>query len=480
MSINDNTYYKVLGILSQKDKMLSLSNFNEVLTQLGLSRVSKHKFKSLMLDITKVGTPHEIYEHYAINEHSLDELLVTKNTFAPDNKGHKFTLTDSQISKLAEVVKSYSENHNGNVSLKQLFKRFDKAGISIPQSTELVYYLLDYDTKTQYLSDSKYNKSAEKSEIPYKVLKDESTRINMKQRNVQNLSRKYNALKRQVLDHAIIQEEVINALPNLNVKPVKIKKEDSAKGTLVVCLSDLHTGLKTEDFDFNTLAERLGKYLSYIISTVKYYRPSKIVLVSLGDIVENVYMHPTQSYEIEFPFSQQISKSISLITGFIQALVQMVKLPVEVRIIEGNHDRLTKDKKDNLFNDSASAILKYSLSAYQDQLGIKVIDDSLTRQHFNLNGTEIAITHGDYDKLNNKVLSKLSDYFDTDIKTVIGGHLHNLQINERGRNRYIIQSGAMFTGNGYSNSLGVASGATQVMLYANPKGKLNIIPIFLM
>lgn len=472
--MNDNTYYKILGILSHTNKMLSLKTFNATLDTLGLPHINMDKFKQLMLDITIDGIPCQVYEEYSLEDHDLDELLVVKNSFLSD-KGDTITLSDKDISRLSNIVDSLCEVRNGNININTVFKKFNSCGFDLPKSMELLNYLLDYSSTKEY--HKKDIKSDKQLDTEYALL-DTATRYNMKIRSTQNLSRKYNALKRDVLDELLLREQVLKALPKIDLQPLDTVY--SPKGNvLLVSLSDVHVGLKTADFDYDVLIYRMQKYLGYIKNTIDTTHATKIILVSLGDIIENVYMHPTQGYEVEFTLSEQIVKALSLYITFIHKLREITELPIECHVIEGNHDRLQGDKKKNLFHDGASTILKYTLEEYTNILGIDFVDDNLTRQLISVNGTNIAITHGDNDKLNDKVISKLSDYFNTNVDIVLGGHLHNLQINERGSNRFIIQSGAMFTGNAYSDSLGVNASASQVMLSIDDDGKAQIIPVVL-
>jgi len=77
----------------------------------------------------------------------------------------------------------------------------------------------------------------------------------------------------------------------------------------------------------------------------------------------------------------------------------------------------------------------------------------------------LMFVHGDRDKLANKdILGKLSVYSRTPIDALIGGHLHSIQIREQGNDQFVCQSGSLIGPSDYSDSLGVTSSPSQLVI----------------
>ena len=479
-----NVYYKLLGIYGKTHNEIDLDEFNSMVESFGFNPLpSEEDVISLLGNLKDGSKEYEDYLKYKSGEGNPIELLITRNSFI-DNNGNYFKLDKEDIVKLVKLLQTNQELKNGNFNVKQ----FNKAAKNINgfrESKELLEYIFDIvdklSTVESYISDSD-----EQSNYVNSSSFDTISRLNMKQRQLQNLSRKYNKLKRETIDTKLIKEKVLSELKHVKIgKPIKLKdtKDSKEKTSLVVGLSDIHVGLRTKDFNLDILRNRLNEYIYEIKKYTESNNVDSIYIVNIGDSIENIYMHLNQMSSVELNLAEQVAMAVTIITEFVQN-VRNLGYKTYYCGIMGNHDRLNPNLKQNIIGDSVSLIINTFIKANQSNLDIEFIPlNEHIRGVLNIKGINICVTHGDYDKLNKPdVISKLSTYFDTKIDIVLGGHYHNLLIKTLGKNQYVIQSGAMFTGNPYSDSLGVTSNACQVMLGvtdSKDKAKVSIIPVIL-
>lgn len=472
--------YKLLGLYAKYNSDITLDSFNSFLDTLGFHKLSESELDEMLLNISHEGKPLTLYLLFKSGEGNPIECFLTKNIF------ENYSISKENQVHLIKVVQANSELKNGNFTLKQ-FKKTLKTLDIVPTEVmtnsflqELIDYVLTISMKLASL-DSYVNDS----EIQNRYVLDNSmdliTNLNMKQRELQNLSRKYNKLKRSVLDQQLLREQVLNKLSEVKIKtptPIKKVNSSSAETVLIVCLSDLHIGLNTPTFDNSILLSRLNIYLSHIKEYVEQHTVSHIYIINLGDSIENVYMHLNQMSSVDMTLSEQVAYSVSTIIDFIQK-IRALEVPVTYTGIMGNHDRLNPNIKQNIVGDGVSTIINTFVEARAKELDIDYLEPfAEIRGVLKVNGINIAYVHGDYDKVAKKdIISKLSEYFDSKIDIVLSGHYHNLLIQTLGSKQYILQSGAFFTGNPYSDSLGVTADASQIMLGINKNKEIDIQPI---
>lgn len=472
-------YYKLLGLYGKTHSEINLDDFNELVESLGFSPLPSEEDIVLLLNDLKEGSKeYEEYLKYKSGEGDPIELLISRHKFI-DNNGTTFKMDTEDIIKLIKILQTNQELKNGNFNVKQ----FNKAAKNINgfrESEDLLEYIFDIvdrlSTARAFINDSD-NQVHYVNSSSFDII----SRLNMKQRELQNLSRKYNKLKRETLDSKLLQDKAISELKNIKLsKPIKIKKNNcnNDSETLLVGLSDIHVGLKTSDFNKDILKSRLNDYVVHISNYIDTHNVSNVIIVNIGDSIENIYMHLNQMSSVELNLSEQVAMAIKYIVEFIQD-VRHLGIKTSYVGIAGNHDRLNPNIKQNIVGDGVNTIINAYLKANQDIMDINYIEsDSTIRTLLSINGINIAVTHGDYDKVNKPdIISKLSEYFNKKVDIVLSGHLHNLLIKTLGNNQYVLQSGSMFTGNPYSDSLGVTANASQIMIGIDKNSSINIIPI---
>lgn len=476
----------ILGDISKKfENKVSLNTYNMYIKQLGYEPLSPNDLECLISLIKDEKSKYyTIYFDVKSGNKSVEEYLKGNDlpsTFNfKDSSGIPQTATRNELATLIVLKDKLSAKRNNNVDWNAVFRVAKKNGLYYDDSIGFIELLNMFEKEFKQVPNIvRYNKEQQKDVD--KALSSDYLRMASQKREIQNSKRELGKLQRNLLDEYLYHTQLVDAIPShLNVGRLKPLKNSKGKDTLLVFLSDLHVGLKTDDFDVSVLKNRLKAYLGEIKDQVDYKEPKDIMIINIGDNIENVYMHPNQMYNTELDLSEQVAKSIELVLTFIKE-VRNLGYKTSYTGIAGNHDRLNGNKKQAIVGDSVSRILNEIIKNFADTLDITFVEPKeQIRTLISVNGLNIAITHGDYDKLANKdIISKLSEYFNEKVDLVIGGHLHNLNIKTLGKKQYVIQSGAMFTGNSYSNSLGVVSDASQVMLRVDKQGNIKILPIIL-
>lgn len=121
-------------------------------------------------------------------------------------------------------------------------------------------------------------------------------------------------------------------------------------------------------------------------------------------------------------------------------------------------------------------ILNALIKEKAPELGITYIEPQTKVRHLlKINNANIALVHGDLDKLQNKnIIAKLTGYFNDRVDSIMGGHLHSFWMNNYGYNQFVVQSSSLFDGNSYSDGLGVTSSPGQIFLsIANDTSKIT-------
>lgn len=313
--------------------------------------------------------------------------------------------------------------------------------------------------------------------------------LSQAKREIQNQRREFNKLKRELLDQSIYRRELENALreavsdfksdsydyqqSNLNgSESLKTYDNDTNlddKPALVVSLSDWHIGCKFKtsynEFNYKIVTDLVAEYLSKIETLINNYGIENVLLLNLGDTVEQVYMRNfTQTFEAEFDFSTQQAKAIELVSSFIKKLCRdYPKTKFYYSAVSGNHDRMNGNKKDVIYGDSFQTILNLFLKNLPLE-NFEVIEQaSPVKGGIYFNGVNIAFEHGDRLNLNDKHIITTVSHRDGKVyDALLVGHLHHCEIRED--NGLFVMSGSLKGMDTYSESLNLRAGRSQACL----------------
>lgn len=314
-----------------------------------------------------------------------------------------------------------------------------------------------------------------------------------------------NKLEKQLGDNINMEEKILNtienAISNLKMKPIKIKKrkESSKKLRMAVelMLSDIHFGKKTQTFTLKILHERLEKLTTVFLEQIDLkenqgYDVSEILLPLIGDIIESYTMHGSESsLSCEFGNSRQIQEAIDGIFDYVIMPIAKTGRKIHIPAVAGNHDRTEIKRTFNYPGENYvtwiiyNALKKYCELAKLDNVTFDIPVDSYTTyalfdkhvilyEHLdNVSSPSKPILEG--------LIKKRERQTEQRISMLRGGHWHEYLCVDRGR---IIINESACGQDSFAKVKGYASSAGQVMnFYVDddnlPNGFLYSYPIYL-
>lgn len=311
--------------------------------------------------------------------------------------------------------------------------------------------------------------------------------FNIQKREMQNASRELGKLSRQMADTVQLHDELLElAQQSITVEPLVTTKLGDNNGVfdneaMVVVISDWHIGAIVDtainNYNFNIAQNLLGQYLNKIEHQIAINKPREVMIVNLGDSIENATMRYNQSFSVEFDTSEQQVRAIKLTSNFVSAVVAVANnYGVEQTYytgIMGNHDRVNGNKKDNIYGDGFTKVLNAMIEATSNALeGLTYIEpEDIHRTDIQIachdKVVQMLFVHGDINNLTSpNVLAEASQFMGTHYDAIVGGHLHSAKISEQ--NGWIIQSGSLIGPTDYSDKLSkVASRSQEIILIDN-------------
>lgn len=197
---------------------------------------------------------------------------------------------------------------------------------------------------------------------------------------------------------------------------------------MIVHLSDLHVGLKVDNFlnQYNeeVLASRVAKYLDEIFSIQNTHGCQRCYLVLGGDQI-NGLIHSPLRIESTMNVIEQVKAVSVLVANFVRRL-KLIFSEVHVHSVVGNHSRLSARKDDQLDGEELDSLIPF----YVD---LMFAGDKSVIVHENEMGNGIATlsprghlwyaVHGDKDTVDS-VVGKLTLVTGVKPAGILMGHRH--------------------------------------------------------
>lgn len=226
--------------------------------------------------------------------------------------------------------------------------------------------------------------------------------------------------------------ELVERAMNISVEPFEYKPSPiiNSDEDMVVCLSDLHAGIKVNNWwnVYNTgiLKERLHKYLDEIIDIQKTHNCKMCNVVLGGDNVSGL-IHPNLRLQNNENVIEQVKIATTYIGEFIYALQDYFD-GINVYSVSGNHSRLSPNKEDHLKGEELDGLIPFCLKlqfANNDKIEIceTYIDDTIG-SFTTRGGSLFYICHGDKDTPSN-VVKNLTLMVGKKPDAIIMGHRHH-------------------------------------------------------
>lgn len=218
---------------------------------------------------------------------------------------------------------------------------------------------------------------------------------------------------------------------DLNAPIVAVKSDYDKNGEILeICIPDLHSGLLAwknetgEDYDLNIAKERFFKAISDIVARCGNCSFSKILFVTLGDLLhtDNDSQTTTKGtfQQVDGRLAKIFDYTLDMIIDAIRILSEIA--PVEVIYLSGNHDRVL-----------GYTLIKAAKKAFTGNERV-TFDVSPNPQKYRLLGvTLLGWTHGDISKKNMQGWLQdraRKEYGQSKYAEIHSGHLHSEQVYE--------------------------------------------------
>lgn len=258
----------------------------------------------------------------------------------------------------------------------------------------------------------------------------------------------------------------------------------------VVVVADLHLGayidglVRTKNYSIPILIE----YLENIVAKTNRMNYKEVHVFFLGDMIESFtglnHKNSWKGLQKGMIGAEVIKFSVNILH---EKLLSKINNLQSVKLVAGNHDRLTSDKDEDTDGGACDLIaFGLDLRGYNVEFHPTVISREI-------DGINYILLHG-HKGLSKKPTKDLCwDFGKKGVYNVIlEGHLHSiiqkLSVNMKGKFNIIkddsvdhirMNARSLFTGNGYSEDLGYTSNAGFSIITNNGKGLPNINNILL-
>lgn len=256
-------------------------------------------------------------------------------------------------------------------------------------------------------------------------------------------------------------------------------------GVGVVKIADLHLGayidslIRTKDFSIGILAERLRK-AAFQINRRNY---AAVHVHILGDLIESFtglsHKNTWKGLDKAMVGAEAVKLTVQILH---KDFLNLIDNLVDVKLVAGNHDRVTSDNKEDVQGDAAN-LVGWGL----ELMGYQVEFNPLVITHRIGNITHI-LTHGHHGISKKSTQQLCWDYGEQGTFNLIcEGHLHSifdsLPIRSRDNFKTIKDDSvdhrrmvcpSFFTGNFYSEALGYTSQSGFVITEDNGDGVPNV------
>jgi len=247
--------------------------------------------------------------------------------------------------------------------------------------------------------------------------------------------------------------------------------------TMIICLSDLHLGLETKEFNTEVAKDRLTQYLNEIKEIAEMHHTKKCVVAALGDLVSGT-IHLSIQIANRENLVEQVMVACELIADFMYKLGEIFE-DISFYNVPGNHSRIEKNADDSLLGERLDNLVPWFLShifAHQKQYHIDVDKKHDTYSEFAIGESKYLICHGDYDGLNDTSIQKLCAYVGYFPYAILMGHMHHPAMNEVSGVK-VIQSGCLHNGDEFTERKRLKGAPSQTVIICNNKKIKSIYPI---
>lgn len=247
--------------------------------------------------------------------------------------------------------------------------------------------------------------------------------------------------------------------------------------SMIIPLSDLHTGIEYKNFwnEFNedVLKKRLNHYLDRIFEIQARHGCSEAFVV-ISEVVSGI-IHPTLRIESNMDLIDQFLTAMDYISDFISELSKRFK-NISVYVVPGNHSRLNPKKDQDIAHENMDNLIIPFLSAKMQNFktvyfGENTFDQSIAV--FPVRKLVVAAAHGDKDTPQN-VVEHIQTLVNVRPNICLLGHRHTNAMITDG-NVKVVQTGCLCGIGDYEIGLRLRNKPEQTVLIINDEEGLDCL-----
>ena len=370
-----------------------------------------------------------------------------------------------------------------------------------------VEYDLDYSEWARLISEKSYSSdNARKSFYVIKPMLELLTEEDVKtssndmikeleqktlelQKERYKLADKKREINKQIKEGArreLINEEVINAINNLNNsnplpledKPVIVRKGDN-EGILM--LSDWHYGLTVNNywnkFDVSILENRVAEIVQQVKGHIDTFGINKMHIVLNGDFINGI-IHTTLRIMSQMDVIEQVMGVADLLSKTIHEISKNTE-EVIVYCSLGNHSRIVDNIKNSLNEESFERLIyRFVKERLKFHNNITCEDNKydLSMVTFDVFNEKVFASHGDKDHCKS-VVNNMNKMLDHNPTLVMLGHIHHYTSSDFG-SATVISGGSLVGMDDYCLSKRIYGKVYQNMVIINKDlGKIATIDL---
>ena len=268
-----------------------------------------------------------------------------------------------------------------------------------------------------------------------KILSDNETfeKLYKEKTQIRDIYNAYRKSLREESRNSRFKDELIESirkLPKLNFSQNKRLKVDTNSVEAVLLFSDLHLGVKCNNFynkyDFNVAVERVSKLIDDTVEYCNLHNVSRLNVLNLGDLIHGI-IHVSARVEAEHNVSDQVMLSAEILANALARLDKEINAEICYRSCTDNHSRMIANKAENIEAENFSKLIDWYLGARLAGSKIKIINDNIDESlgKFELlNGKAVMFAHGHLENTN-KCVDAFSGATKQFIDYIFLSHFHS-------------------------------------------------------
>ena len=261
----------------------------------------------------------------------------------------------------------------------------------------------------------------------------------------------------------------------------QVKANDYEPNSLLIHLTDIHTGIEIDNFfnQFNeqVLIERLGKFCNKIKEVQALHKSERAYIV-IGEIVSGI-IHNNLRLQNNLDLIEQFKLASEQIASMLVELSKYFK-EIEVYTTSANHSRISPKKEDALDGENMDILLPFYLSAkLQNYSNVLIMDNVINPEiaMFSIYDTFVMAAHGHKDSPSN-VVQNFTMLFKKQPDIVLLGHRHTNGLTTVYDTK-VIESGCVSGTDQYALNIRKANKPEQTISVINKEGLCCIYDVTL-